>query len=59
MREKIPFGALRAALTACIAAAVATAAAADAPPLVLTPFHADGIYALGETVGMDRDAGAR
>ena len=39
------------ALVACLCAPLATAAAAGEPQLVFTPFHADGIYALGETIG--------
>jgi cephalosporin-C deacetylase len=42
---------LCAALLACVLAPLAAAAAADQSPLVFTPFHADGIYALGEKVG--------
>ncbi|MGH8297686.1 MAG: acetylxylan esterase [Steroidobacteraceae bacterium] len=42
---------LWAALLACTALPFATARAADEPQLVFTPFHADGIYALGERVG--------
>lgn len=39
-------------LIVCAAlAAFGTASAADKPQLVFTPFHADGIYALGEKVG--------
>jgi cephalosporin-C deacetylase len=38
-------------LLACIVAPYATAAAATDPQLVFTPFHANGIYALGEKVG--------
>ena len=50
----------RAALIACALAALSalgnamafgSAAAADAPQLSFTPFHADGIYALGDKVG--------
>ena len=44
-----------AALLACAVAAFCSAApaaaAADQQPLTFTPFHADGIYALGEKVG--------
>jgi cephalosporin-C deacetylase len=36
---------------ACALAAAASAAAAEAPRLTFTPFHADGIYALGDEVG--------
>jgi cephalosporin-C deacetylase len=42
---------LCAVLLAGVLAPFATAAAAPAPQLVFTPFHADGIYALGERVG--------
>jgi cephalosporin-C deacetylase-like acetyl esterase len=42
---------LRAALLACVLAPLAHAAAASAPQLIFTPFHADGIYALGEQIG--------
>lgn len=42
---------LCAALIAYVLTPFATAAAADAPHLIFTPFHADGIYALGEAVG--------
>jgi cephalosporin-C deacetylase len=38
-------------LTACALAAFASASAAAEPQLTFTPFHADGIYALGEKVG--------
>ena len=41
----------RIALLACLLAPFAVASAADQPRLVFTPFHADGIYALGEKVG--------
>jgi cephalosporin-C deacetylase len=41
----------RAALLACTVLACAIVRAADEPQLVFTPFHADGIYALGEKVG--------
>jgi cephalosporin-C deacetylase-like acetyl esterase len=40
-----------AALIACLLTPFAITCAADAPQLVFTPFHADGIYALGEKVG--------
>jgi cephalosporin-C deacetylase len=46
-----PFGSLCAALIACAVVAFASASAADMPRLVFTPYHADGIYALGEKVG--------
>jgi len=46
-----PFAFSRAALVACVLAACAAASAADAPQLIFTPFHADGIYTLGENVG--------
>ncbi|HEX8756045.1 MAG TPA: acetylxylan esterase [Steroidobacteraceae bacterium] len=49
-----PFARLRTCvmLVACaVLAAFGTASAADRPQLVFTPFHADGIYALGEKVG--------
>ena len=39
------------ALIACLLEPFAIASAAEAPQLVFTPFHADGIYALGEKVG--------
>lgn len=42
---------LCAALLACLLAPFATASAASGPQLAFTPFHADGIYALGESVG--------
>ena len=42
---------LGAALIACALAPSAGASAADAPNLIFTPYHADGIYALGEKVG--------
>jgi cephalosporin-C deacetylase len=38
-------------LLACILAPFATAAAADEPQLIFMPFHADGIYGLGDKVG--------
>lgn len=38
-------------LLACILAPLATAVAADEPQLIFTPFHADGIYGLGDKVG--------
>jgi len=38
-------------LIACSFVASGSAAAADRPKLSFTPFHADGIYALGENVG--------
>ncbi|MGB6489330.1 MAG: acetylxylan esterase [Steroidobacteraceae bacterium] len=38
-------------LLARILAPLATAAAADEPLLIFTPFHADGIYGLGDKVG--------
>jgi cephalosporin-C deacetylase len=44
-------GIMRGFLTACALAAFASASAAAAPQLTFTPFHADGIYALGEKVG--------
>jgi cephalosporin-C deacetylase-like acetyl esterase len=40
-----------AGLIACTLTPLAAASAADAPKLIFTPFHADGIYVLGETVG--------
>ena len=40
-----------AALAACTLAALGSASAADGPQLVFKPYHADGIYALGEKVG--------
>ena len=40
-----------AALLAYAVASFATASAADQPRLIFTPFHADGMYALGEKVG--------
>lgn len=46
-----PFAILCAALIACVLTAFTDAWAADAPQLIFTPFHADGIYALGEKVG--------
>lgn len=45
------FAILCAALTLSVLPPVTAAAAADAPKLVFTPFHGDGIYALGEKVG--------
>jgi cephalosporin-C deacetylase len=39
------------ALVACLLAPLATASVAGEPHLIFTPFHADGIYALGEKVG--------
>jgi cephalosporin-C deacetylase-like acetyl esterase len=42
---------LYAALLACVVAQFAAASAAAVPQLIFTPFHADGIYALGEQVG--------
>jgi cephalosporin-C deacetylase len=42
---------LHAALLACVLVPLTAAAAADQSPLVFTPFHANGIYALGEKVG--------
>jgi cephalosporin-C deacetylase len=42
---------LCATLLACVLAPCAAASAADAPQLIFTPFHSDGIYALGEKVG--------
>jgi cephalosporin-C deacetylase len=41
----------RRVLLACAVAAVASGASAQVPQLIFTPFHADGIYALGEQVG--------
>lgn len=41
----------RGLLIACALAALASAHAAGMPRLVFTPFHADGIYALGQEVG--------
>jgi cephalosporin-C deacetylase-like acetyl esterase len=38
-------------LLACALAAAGIAVAADSPKLSFTPFHSDGIYALGENVG--------
>ena len=38
-------------LTACALAVLAGGAAAAEPQLTFTPFHADGIYAVGENVG--------
>src|SRR5579885_1999522 len=41
-----------AALLSCVTlGSVQEAWGAEEPQLVFTPFHADGIYALGETVG--------
>ncbi len=40
-----------AALFTCLLASFATAAVADESKLVFTPFHADGIYAIGEKIG--------
>jgi cephalosporin-C deacetylase-like acetyl esterase len=42
---------LCAALFACVRVPSAAASAAEESPLTFTPFHADGIYALGEKVG--------
>jgi cephalosporin-C deacetylase-like acetyl esterase len=39
------------ALLTCVLAPFATAAVADEPKLVFTPFHANGIYAPGEKIG--------
>jgi len=38
-------------LAACAVAVLASVAAAAEPQVTFTPYHADGIYALGETVG--------
>jgi cephalosporin-C deacetylase len=42
---------LRTALLACLLNPFSAAGAADLPQLVFTPFHANGIYELGEKVG--------
>ncbi len=42
---------MRRFLTVCALAAFASASAAAAPQVIFTPFHADGIYALGQEVG--------
>jgi len=42
---------LYATLVGCALAVSTVASAADRPQLVFTPFHANGIYALGEKVG--------
>jgi cephalosporin-C deacetylase-like acetyl esterase len=40
-----------AALIACALAVFGSASAADGPQLSFTPYHADGIYALGDKIG--------
>ncbi len=50
MIERITRGLLTACALAALAGAAAAAAAAE-PQLTFTPFHADGIYALGQKVG--------
>lgn len=51
MIERIKRAFLGAALLAGALMVSGQAPAADAPQLIFTPFHADGIYALGEKVG--------
>jgi len=46
-----PLAILYTALMICVLAPFAAASAADQPQLVFKPFHANGIYALGEKVG--------